>query len=599
MRNKLLGSLILMICYALTSSAQSLAPGKIETRWAKNVNASNVWQKYPRPQMVRSQWMNLNGLWDYAIIKKDNAEPKKYDGKILVPFCAESSLSGVEKSVLPDENLWYKRSFNIPTSWKGKKILLHFDAVDWETKVWLNGKLIGQHQGGSDPFTFDVSKYLKNGAQELTVSVWDPTDTGTQPRGKQQLSQKGIWYTPVTGIWQTVWLEPVESAYIERITPIADIDQNKVRLKNLINGAKGNESLSIKVMSNNKVIADQSFKVNSPIEITVPNPELWSPDHPFLYQLNVQLKRGNKVLDQIGSYFAMRKISIGKDKYGYERLLLNNEPKFQYGTLDQGWWPDGLLTPPSEEAMLYDMQILKDMGFNMLRKHIKVEPSRYYHDADSLGILIWQDMVTGFKTSEKATQHVQSGAKEDWQRPKNSADEFENEWKAIIDHLSFFPSIVTWVTFNEGWGQYDTKRIVEWTQKYDPSRVIDGVSGWEDRGVGNMIDTHQYPGPGMELASLNPGRVVVLGEFGGLGLPIQNHLWNPEMRNWGYRTYKSGKELVKEYAELIHNMYPMINRGLSAAVYTQTTDVEGEVNGLMTYDRDSIKIDPLFNEDFK
>ncbi|MGV3508194.1 MAG: glycoside hydrolase family 2 TIM barrel-domain containing protein, partial [Sphingobacteriaceae bacterium] len=319
---------------------------------------------------------------------------------------------------------------------------------------------------------------------------------------------------------------------------------------------------------------------------------LWTPEHPTLYQLEIDLKSGDKTIDKVKSYFAMRKISVGKDEFGYQRLLLNNKPVFQYGTLDQGWWPDGLLTPPSDKAMRFDIDMLKDMGFNMLRKHIKVEPSRYYYYADSIGLLVWQDMPSGFQSSEMATQYVKPEAKEDWNRPKESAVQFEKEWKSIMDHLRFFPSIVVWVPFNEGWGQYETKRVVEWTQKYDPSRVVNGVSGWTDRNVGAMNDAHHYPGPGMEPAEQNPGRIIVLGEFGGLGLPLENHLWNPSMRNWGYRTYQSSDVLIKEYAKLMYNMYPMIGRGLSAAVYTQTTDVEGEVNGLVTYDRKKIKIDP-------
>lgn len=592
MKAKLLIGVALLINFMFTADAQVKSPERIKTRWAKEVSPENVWKLYPRPQLVRKDWMSLNGLWNYSIKGKNDTQPQEFDGKILVPFGVESQLSGVEKRVTPEQKLWYDHSFTVPSLWKEKQILLHFEAVDWETSIWLNGKLVGTHKGGSDPFSFDITPFLKKGPQHISVSVWDPSDTGTQPRGKQMLNPHGIWYTSVTGIWQSVWLEPVEKTYIESIVPETDIDQNKVTFKTGINGDANGATLNIKVLKNGQVISEKNFLVNALKEIYISNPELWSPDHPFRYHAEVTLLRGNKVLDKVTTYFAMRKIAIGKDEFGYTRLMLNNQPQFQYGTLDQGWWPDGLLTPPSEEAMKYDLEVLKKMGFNMLRKHIKVEPSRYYYDADSIGMLIWQDMVSGYKSSEGATQYIKINDKEDWNRPKESAEQFEKEWKSIMDHLRFFPSIVAWVPFNEGWGQYDTKRILEWTKNYDPTRVVDGVSGWTDRGIGDMLDTHQYPGPGMALAEQYPNRAIVLGEFGGLGLPIPGHLWNAEMRNWGYRTYRNQGELINHYADLIYNMVPMINRGLSAAIYTQTTDVEGEVNGLMTYDRDSIKIDP-------
>lgn len=583
--------LVFIFCNTVRSQEAYQSRGMM-TEWGQQVNADNAWREYPRPQLVRSEWQNLNGMWDYAIKPKGQSKPASFDGKILVPFCVESSLSGVGKMVRPDQELWYSTSFTIPSEWSKKSLLLHFDAVDWETTVWINGKKAGSHKGGSDPFTIDISNFVKKGTQEMVVSVWDPTDTGTQARGKQVLDPKGIWYTPVTGIWQTVWLEPVEKTFIKSIVPEANIDAGKVVVKNMIIGSTGKETLSLKVLKGGKVVSAATGSANKDISVSIPDAALWTPSHPDLYQLEVELKAGGKVVDKVKSYFAMRKISVGKDEFGYQRLLLNNKPVFQYGTLDQGWWPDGLLTPPSEKAMQFDMDMLKNMGFNMLRKHIKVEPSRYYYYADSIGLLVWQDMPSGFATSQKEVQHVKADAKDDWDRPQESAKQFEQEWKSIMDHLRFFPSIVVWVPFNEGWGQYDTKRVVEWTQKYDPTRVVDGVSGWTDRNVGAMNDAHHYPGPGMEPAEQNPGRVIVLGEFGGLGLPLENHLWNPDMRNWGYRTYQSSDVLIKEYAKLMYNMYPMINRGLSAAVYTQTTDVEGEVNGLVTYDRKKIKIDP-------
>lgn len=589
--------LFLFLCYNITSvraqhSTWVPVPVKTATVWADKVNPQNALPEYPRPQMVRKEWENLNGLWDYSIADKTANAPEKYQGKILVPYGVESSLSGVKKAVNPDQKLWYKKLINIPANWQGRDVILHFDAVDWETTLWVNGQKVGMHTGGSDPFIFNITPFLKKGQQqEIILSVWDPTDTGTQPRGKQVLNPKGIFYTAVTGIWQTVWMEPVNKTHINTIIPQADVDHHRVIIKNQIEGV-GNGQLIIKVLNRGKVIAQKTSGVNQPVSINIANPKLWSPARPFLYDLDVQLISGGKTVDRVKSYFAMRKISVAKDALGYERLMLNNKFVFQFGTLDQGWWPESLLTPPTYAAMQYDMDMLKRMGFNMVRKHIKVEPSRYYHYADSVGLFIWQDMPSGMATEDMDTQYIKPGNPNDWQRPAASAREWEKEWKAIMDHLKFFPSIVTWIPFNEGWGQFDTQRIFEWTKKNDPTRIVDGVSGWEDRGAGDVLDAHVYPGPGMNMPQEGPGRVIVLGEFGGLGLPIENHLWNPDLKNWGYRTYKTNTDLQRAYESLIHNLYPMISRGLSAAVYTQTTDIESEVNGLMTYDRKIAKIDP-------
>ena len=573
--------------------AQAYQPAhtRLITTWGQAVNPQNVWQQYPRPQLERKEWKNLNGLWNYSIKNKGSVQPTSYDGKILVPFGIESALSGVGKPLLPDQELWYNRSFTIPDNWKGKDILLHFDAVDWEARVWVNDKLVGSHKGGSDPFSFNITPYLKpSGQQKLVVAVWDPTDTDFQARGKQVLDHKGIWYTAVSGIWQSVWLEPVSKSHISNLYPVPDIDKGTVKFH--IKGENLNPShqLHFVIKSNGRVIKDTTVAYASALELPISQAQLWTPETPHLYQTSVTVKQANKVLDAFKTYFAMRKVSMVRDANGYLRLALNNKPVFHFGTLDQGWWPDGLLTPPSEEAMMFDIIKLKEMGFNTIRKHIKVEPSRYYYQADSIGVLLWQDMPSGFKWPDHPS-HVKHEDKEDWARPKESAIQFEKEWKAIMDHLRFFPSIVMWVPFNEGWGQYDTKRITEWTKQYDPTRIVNSPSGWTDRGVGDVLDVHQYPGPGMGIVEQNKNRAMVLGEFGGLGLVIKGHIWDPNKRNWGYKTYTQDSVLVREYTELMHNLALMVKRGLAAAIYTQTTDVEGEVNGLMTYDRKVIKIE--------
>ncbi|WP_346239360.1 glycoside hydrolase family 2 protein [Niabella insulamsoli] len=586
---KILTFVLALISLNLFAQNYKPAPARLTTQWGEAVTPENAWQQYPRPQMKRSDWKNLNGLWDYSIQQKGAVKPAGFEGKILVPFCVESSLSGVGKPLLPEQELWYSKRFTVPQNWEKKEIILHFDAVDWETRVWLNGKLVGSHQGGSDPFQFNITPHLNKGEQELVVAVWDPTDKEMQARGKQTLDPKGIWYTAVSGIWQSVWLEPVSKGHIIDVYPVPDIDKSVVAFGLQSASLTGSHQLNIVVKNGGAIIKDTTFSFHNNFVLPLENAKLWTPETPELYHTTLTVKKRGQVVDQLETYFAMRKTSLIKDDNGYMRLALNNKPVFHLGTLDQGWWPDGLLTPPSEEAMMYDIIKLKEMGFNTIRKHIKVEPSRYYYMADSIGVLLWQDMPSGFLWPNHPS-HVGHDDKEDWVRPQASAVQFEKEWKAIMDHLRFFPSIVMWVPFNEGWGQYDTKRITAWTRKYDPTRLVNSPSGWTDRGVGDVLDVHQYPGPGMGVVELNPGRSMVLGEFGGLGLVVKDHIWNPNKRNWGYKTYTEDAVLIREYTELMHNLSLMVKRGLSAAIYTQTTDVEGEVNGLITYDRKVIKI---------
>ena len=565
---------------------------KIKTVWAEQVTPENVWQSYPRPQLQRAEWINLNGLWKYAVT--DQNTPRKnvsFEGEILVPFAIESSLSGVQKTFLPTDKLWYQREFSLDPSWKNKSAILHFGAVDYECQVWVNNRLVGTHKGGNNPFSFDITKYLKkSGPQNIEVAVTDPTDTESISRGKQQLNQEGIWYTPVSGIWQTVWLEAVNKTYIRQVLPSTDIERKSVKLAFDIIGAKGNEEVKIEVLDDGKVIKTVEQKLTNAMEIDVPNAVLWSPESPKLYHLNIVLSNGGRVLDRVKSYFALRKVDVRKDECGYNRICLNNQPIFQYGPLDQGWWPDGLLTPPSEEAMLWDMVQLKKMGFNMIRKHIKVEPEQYYYYADSLGLMMWQDMVSGFATSRKKEEHVNPLATTDWNAPEEHTRQWQKEMFEMIDRLRFYPCITTWVVFNEGWGQHNTVEIVNKVIKYDDTRLINGVTGWTDRGVGDMYDVHNYPVTSMILPENNGNRISVLGEFGGYGWAIKEHIWNPNMRNWGYKNIDGAMALIDSYGRLVYDLETLIAQGLSAAVYTQTTDVEGEVNGLITYDRKVTKI---------
>ena len=566
--------------------------GNIKTEWGEKVTPENVWQSYPRPQLKRADWMNLNGLWEYAITPMGTEKSAvAYEGEILVPFAVESALSGVKRTFTPEDLLWYRRTFELSDSWKGKNVILNFGAVDFECSVWVNGKLAGSHRGGSNPFSFDITKYLKrSGSQLLEVCVADPTDAEANARGKQSLEPRRIWYTPVSGIWQTVWAEAVNKTHFTQILPEADIDTPSVDLTFKTENAKGDEEVSVEIFDGEKVVKTVAGKVSDVMHISLENPQLWSPETPKLYHFKAVMTKSGKVLDEVSSYFALREVEVAKDEAGYNRICLNHKPVFQMGTLDQGWWPDGLLTPPSEEAMIWDMKMLKDMGFNTLRKHIKVEPELYYYYADSLGLMIWQDMPSGFVTEKASEQHVKFLWKEDWNAPAEHSEQWQSELFGMIDWLRFYPSITTWVVFNEGWGQFNTVEIVSKVLEYDRTRIINGVSGWTDRGVGHLFDVHNYPFTSMILSQNNGGRVSVLGEFGGYGWAVEGHLWNPDMQNWGYRNIDGAVALADNYTKVIYDLETLIPQGLSAAIYTQTTDVEGEVNGLATYDRKVVKL---------
>ena len=569
-------------CALVHSAAADWKPAEnsLSTPWTANVRAENAWVQYPRPQLVRPNWTNLNGLWDYTIQPKDGARPAGFDGQILVPFPLESALSGVKRPLTPDQRLWYRRTFSA-TAKRGTRILLHFGAVDWRAEVFVNGKAAGVHEGGYDPFTFDITAALKPAPpQELVVAVWDPTDTGLQPRGKQVLKPNSIWYTAVSGIWQTVWLEPVPAAYITGLAMTPDVDAHQLRLT-VHSGSSGEFTAVARLRG--KQVGRVAGKTDTESRLVLDQLETWSPASPVLYDLEVTLKTG----DSITSYFGMRKVEVRKDAAGYNRIFLNNAPTFLIGPLDQGWWPDGLYTAPTDDALRSDIEALKQMGFNMCRKHVKVEPARWYYWCDKLGLLVWQDMPSAMVQGRQSA--VRGGSADDIQFSPEESAAFERELRAMIQNLANTPSVMAWVPFNEGWGQHATNDVLRMVKSLDPSRLVDGPSGWEDRGFGDLKDLHSYPGP--DMFPVMADRASVLGEFGGLGLPVEGHLWWNQ-RNWGYRTFESRDKLQAAYEALIGNVEQLVRKGLAAAVYTQTTDVEGEVNGLMTYDRKVLKYDP-------
>jgi hypothetical protein len=575
------GALFVLVVAAAAVDTQAPQPpgwkpveGKLLSKFARDVSPAAPHPEYPRPQLVRSAWLNLNGLWQYAIRPKAAEGPgAEYDGSILVPFAPESSLSGVGRTVGPGSRLWYRRTFRVPAGWDGKRIWLRFDAVDWDATATVNGRKVGAHTGGYDPFAFDITDALaQSGDQELVVSVWDPSDAGPQPRGKQVLNPRGIWYTPTTGIWQTVWLEPLPAQAIERLKLTPDADAGTITIEPRVHGPASGHTVRAAVVAEGKQMAMAEGPATTPLRIVVPRPRLWSPGDPYLYDLKVALIRNGSVVDEVSSYFGLRKISLGPGPDGAARLMLNGKPLFQFGFLDQGFWPDGLHTPPTDEAMRFDIASTLGFGMNLARKHIKVEPDRWYYWADRLGLLVWQDMPSGGNDTPEARRN------------------FLDEWQRLIDARYNHPSIVMWVPFNEGWGQPDaagTREVAEWTTRYDATRLVNNASGWTDAGAGHVADVHQYPGPSMP--ALERTRAAVLGEFGGLGLPTSGHTWQDE-KNWGYVSFKSPAELQAAYEARIAQLRLLVARGLSAAVYTQTTDVEIETNGLMTYDREVVKI---------
>ena len=584
---KTIPAIIAICAFACAGFSQWKPAGdKIKTEWADKVDPQNVLPEYPRPIMERPQWLNLNGLWDYAITKKDAPLPKTFDGKILVPFAIESSLSGVGKTIKADQSLWYERKFQIPEDWKGKNVLLNFGAVDWKAEVFVNGNKIGEHTGGYTPFSFNITKNLKDGENSLAVRVWDSTGNGL-PRGKQIDKPRGIFYTSVSGIWQTVWLEPVSASHISGLKITPDLDSSSFDIK--VDSDDKSATATIKVLDNGKVVAQTTAAANKTANIPVKNPKLWWPKSPFLYDLEITLSnKGGEQVDSVKSYAAMRKFSIAKHgRFGGVDFTLNNKKFFTFGPLDQGWWPDGLYTAPTDEALKFDIQRTKDLGFNSIRKHVKVEPARWYTHCDRLGMVVWQDMPSMFGEGN-VWQPRGFFQGEERTVSKKFEETYRKEWKEIMESLHSYPCIAIWVPFNEAWGQFKTKEITEWTKSMDPSRLVNSASGGNYFDCGDIVDSHDYGNPIMYM--FNNQKVNVVGEYGGIGCAVDGHLWVKD-KNWGYGKMRSQEEVTKRFVELTNRFIDMTKYGCFGAIYTQTTDVEIEVNGLFTYDRKVLKVD--------
>lgn len=607
---------------ALALTAMAFAQGgwtpagdNIMTRWAEEVDPAAPLPEYPRPQMVRAEWQNLNGLWNYAVTLA-GAETFESEGKILVPFAIESSLSGVGRSVGRENALWYEREFTIPSKWKGKEIILHFGAVDWLSELWINGNKVGEHKGGYTPFEYNITPYLrKSGKQTLTMRVYDATDNSYQPRGKQICVPEGIWYTPVTGIWQTVWMEPVASAHISDYYVVSDIDKASMKFEISAEGLAAGDIVKVQLIGGGigysaetpgSTVLAEAVAEGGKAEIAVPDMKTWSPDEPYLYGLKLSIVRGKKIIDSVDGYTAMRKISEyradrNRNVPVYKRMGLNNAPLFQYGPLDQGWWPDGLYTAPTDEALKFDVEKTKEWGFNMIRKHIKVEPARWYYWCDALGIMVWQDMPCIADHGRRAYRDagIEKNVRNVWSTdsfvggtdcviPEEWKQNYYREWADIIESLKKFQCIVVWVPFNEAWGQFDTPSVVAFTRELDPTRLVNESSGGNYSFCGDIIDVHHYACPAMN--AFESRFINVLGEYGGIGYPVEGHLWQKD-KNWGYVKFSNGNEVLDVYETYAAMLKVFVKTGCSAAVYTQTTDVEGEVNGIMTYDRKVIKLE--------
>ncbi|MFJ4369138.1 AbfB domain-containing protein [Streptomyces chartreusis] len=585
-----LAALTLVGGTALTATGSAAAaprawtpkPSPMTTPWTNQVPVDNPLPEYPRPQLTRPDWANLNGIWDFAVTSADAGQPATFSEQIRVPFAAESALSGIQRKVTQNDKLWYRRTFTVPSNWNGRRVQLNFGASDWRTTVWVNGRQAGAtHSGGYDAFSYDVTDLLAGGTNTIVVSVWDPTETGTQAMGKQRIRDVaphpggGILYTAASGIWQTVWLEPTASAYVSRLDMVPDLANNRLKVTVRGTGTNGHQA-RVTVSTGGTTIGTATGPVGTEFTVPVPNPHLWTPEDPFLYDVKADLLSGGTTVDSVGSYTGMRSIGIARVD-GLLRPVLNGKFVFQTGTLDQGYWPDGIYTAPTDAALRHDLQKHKDLGFNMVRKHIKVEPQRWFYWADRLGLLVWQDMPSMERTPDAA-------ARTQW----------EAEYDRIIDQHRSSPSLVMWVNQNEGWGQYDQARLADKVKAYDPSRLVDNMSGVNccgavDGGNGDVVDHHVYVGPGTTVPSAT--RAAVLGEFGGLGFKVSGHEWYPG-GGFSYEDQPDLAHLNNRFVGLIDAIREVrMSRGLSASVYTEITDVENEVNGLLTYDRQVVKVD--------
>lgn len=571
----------------------------LQSKYAKDVDLNLPLNDYPRPEMMRNDWINLNGKYAYAITKKTEMAVEQYQGEIIVPFCVESSLSQVQKQLNPDETLWYHRQFELKEIIPNHRLLLHFEAVDYLCSVFINNQFVGKNRGGYLPFSFDITNLVKSGINTFDLSVEDPTDTGYQERGKQVLNPKGIWYTSTSGIWQTVWMEFVPIIHFESIKIIPDIDNSSIRICPNIN-SNGLLSVKIKIYSQSKLILESLIEANNFSEIKILKPILWSPETPHLYDIKLDLMSENQIIDHVDSYFGLRKIHIENDENGYPRIFLNNRIYFQTGVLDQGYFPESLLTPPTDQAMIDDIETVKKLGFNMIRKHIKIEPRRWYYHCDRIGMLVWQDMPNGgegYIGNAIAVVLPNMGIKfkdnlyRQFHRSNfKGRQEFETHLKSMINHLYNHPSICCWVPFNEGWGQFDANRIGVEIKKIDPSRLVDHASGWHDQKGPDFVSIHRYIFK-VKTPKKNNKRPFVLSEFGGYSQIISKHCWD-ETKSFGYKMFDSKTDLTSAYDLLINQqIMPLIPKGLCATVYTQLSDVELEVNGLLTYDREIIKLD--------
>ncbi len=566
----LLSILTLSTSFVGTANAQ-VDGGKLPTKWDKDVSPVSPLGEYPRPQMVRSAWQSLNGPWTFSLADPDVVTPPDaFDGKILVPFPYESALSGVGKPSPAKQRLWYRRTFTVPADWQanGQRVLLHFGAVNWDSTVSVNDTKFGQHKGGFDGFEYDITTALKPGDNTLTVSAFNPMTLeapDAQVIGKQRVNRGGIFYTGATGIWQTVWLEPVSATHVSALKIVPDLDGKSVHVTVT---AEGNAAATVTATDGANTVGSTTGNAGTELTLPVPDPHVWTPDDPHLYNLHVTIAGSP---DAVDSYFAMRKISLGKDEQGRTRIMLNNSFVFQVGALDQGYWPDGIYTAPTDEALKFDITTAKNFGLNLLRKHAKVEPDRWYYWTDKLGMLVWQDMPQCYG------DHLSDQAKAQWL----------TEWTNIMTGFQNHPSIIVWTTFNEGWGQHDTESVAAYTKQFDPSRLVNNASGWTDKNVGGIHDTHAYPGPWCEMPEET--RAAVNGEFGGVTMRVPDHMWTTDVFGYG-ATLTGGWKVTQKYQDLMKNAYKIRDtRGASAVVYTQLTDVEQESNGLLTYDRAVVK----------